>query len=69
MRLGLWFKLGIRDWRGYVPIVPILSKYKREDFNHDLIAGLIVGMVTIPQAVAYAFLAGVPPQSGLYACH
>ncbi len=68
MRLGLWFKLGLREWPGYVPLVPILRTYTREDFSHDLIAGLVVGMVTIPQAVAYAFLAGVPPESGLYAC-
>ncbi|MEM9620583.1 MAG: sulfate permease [Pseudomonadota bacterium] len=68
MRLSLWFKLGLREWPGYVPLVPILRDYQRADFNHDLIAGLVVGMVTIPQAVAYAFLAGVPPESGLYAC-
>lgn len=63
-----WFKSGLSEWRGYIPLVPILMEYKREDFSHDLIAGLVVGMVTIPQAVAYAFLAGVPPEAGLYAC-
>ena len=68
MRPAIWFKMGLREWPGYVPLVPILQAYKREDFNHDLVAGLVVGMVTIPQAVAYAFLAGVPPQAGLYAC-
>jgi SulP family sulfate permease len=56
------------DWDGYVPIIPTIKNYQRADFSHDLIAGLVVGMVTIPQAVAYAFLAGVPPESGLYAC-
>lgn len=56
------------DWDGYVPIIPTIKNYHRDDFSHDLIAGLVVGMVTIPQAVAYAFLAGVPPQAGLYAC-
>lgn len=68
MRPALWFKLGLREWPDYVPLAPILKDYSREDFNHDLIAGIIVGMVTIPQAVAYAFLAGVPPEAGLYAC-
>ncbi len=68
MRPALWFKLGLREWPDYVPLVPILRNYQREDFNHDLVAGLVVGMVTIPQAVAYAFLAGVPPEAGLYAC-
>ena len=68
MRPALWFKVGLREWQSYVPLVPILREYRREDFNHDLVAGLVVGMVTIPQAVAYAFLAGVPPEAGLYAC-
>ncbi len=68
MRPALWFKLGLREWPDYVPLVPLLQNYKSEDFSHDLTAGLVVGMITIPQAVAYAFLAGVPPQSGLYAC-
>ncbi len=68
MRLGLWFKLGLRDWPNYVPLIPTLIDYRREHFTHDLVAGLVVGMVTVPQAVAYAFLAGVPPQAGLYAC-
>ena len=68
MRLALWFKMGLRDWPGYIPLVPTLRSYQREDFHHDLVAGLVVGMVTIPQAVAYAFLAGVPAEAGLYAC-
>ncbi len=68
MRPALWFKLGIREWPNYVPLAPILRDYQKEDFSHDLVAGLVVGMVTIPQAVAYAFLAGVPPEAGLYAC-
>ena len=46
MRLGLWFRTGLRDWQGYIPIVPILAAYRRDDLNHDLIAGLVVGMVT-----------------------
>ena len=68
MRFRLWLRTGIRDWKNYVPIVPILSGYQRSDFSHDAVAGLVVGMVTIPQAVAYAQLAGMPPQAGLYAC-
>ena len=68
MRPALWFKLGLREWPGYVPLIPTLRAYEKEDFSHDLVAGLVVGMVTIPQAVAYAFLAGVPPEAGLYAC-
>ncbi|MEM7078203.1 MAG: SulP family inorganic anion transporter [Pseudomonadota bacterium] len=68
MRPALWFRTGLRDWPNYLPLVPILQHYQRRDLAPDITAGIVVGMVTIPQAVAYAFLAGVPPQSGLYAC-
>ena len=68
MRLGLRIRRGLRDWRSVVPLAGVIGSYRRSDFGHDVMAGLIVGMVTIPQAVAYALLAGVPPQSGLYAC-
>ena len=67
-RLSLWVRMGAREWPNYIPLAPILRDYKRTDFNMDLTAGLVVGMVSIPQAIAYAFLAGVPPESGLYAC-
>lgn len=62
------FELGVKNWRSYVPILDVVRDYEREDFQHDLVAGLIVGVITIPQAIAYAFLAGLPPQTGLYAC-
>ena len=55
-------------WEDYVPLVGVLKRYERTDFKHDVVAGCVVGMVTIPQAVAYALLAGMPPASGLYAC-
>ena len=68
MRLGMRVVLSLRSWRNFVPLIAVLTHYRRQDLSHDLLAGLVVGMVTIPQAVAYAYLAGVPPQSGLYAC-
>ena len=46
----------------------IVRSYRREDFAPDVVAGLTVTVVTVPQALAYAFLAGLPPQAGLYAC-
>ena len=38
------------------------------DLNHDLVAGLVVAVISVPKSMAYAFLAGLPPQAGLYAC-
>ena len=61
-------QLTVKNWRSYLPILDVIRDYRREDFHHDLVAGLIVGIITIPQAIAYAFLAGLPPEAGLYAC-
>ena len=44
-----------------------LFNYQREDLPGDLLAGLIVAIMLVPQAMAYALLAGLPPQVGLYA--
>jgi len=48
------------------PVV-ILRSYQREYLRPDLIAGLTVAVVLIPQAIAYALIAELPPQTGLYA--
>ncbi len=58
----------MRHWTRFVPIIDSVREYRRVDFGYDLVAGLVLGVVTVPQAVAYAFLAGLPPQAGLYAC-
>ncbi len=55
-------------WRGYVPIIGVLARYRPADLNHDLVAGLVVAVISVPKSMAYAFLAGLPPQAGLYAC-
>ena len=44
-----------------------LANYRRSQFPSDLIAGLVVAVLVIPQSLAYALLAGLPPQAGLYA--
>lgn len=44
-----------------------IKNYQSVDFKPDLIAGLTVGVMLIPQAMAYAMLAGLPPIYGLYA--
>jgi SulP family sulfate permease len=41
--------------------------YQRSDLPGDLIAGLVVAILLVPQSMAYALLAGLPPQVGLYA--
>jgi SulP family sulfate permease len=51
----------------YVPIVGTLRSYKRADLSGDLTAGLTTAIMLVPQAMAYAMLAGLPPIVGLYA--
>ncbi|WP_153132795.1 SulP family inorganic anion transporter [Dechloromonas hortensis] len=43
-----------------------LAAYPRQKLGADLAAGLIVTVLVIPQSLAYALLAGLPPQMGLY---
>ncbi len=43
-----------------------LSNYTAETLQHDMAAGLTVGVMLIPQAMAYAVIAGLPPIYGLY---
>jgi len=50
----------------YVPILAWTRSYRREWLRDDLVSGLVVGMIMIPVAMAYAQMAGVPPQTGLY---
>lgn len=51
----------------YIPAVGWLRRYKREDLPGDLIASVIVTIMLIPQSFAYALLANLPPEVGLYA--
>ena len=47
--------------------IDILRSVRRETLGFDLFAALAVTMVVLPQAMAYAILAGLPPEVGLYA--
>jgi len=51
----------------FIPILEWLPTYKRAQLPGDLLAGIIVAIVLIPQSMAYAMVAGLPPQVGLYA--
>jgi len=42
-----------------------LRHYRREDFVHDLVAGITVGLVALPLAMAFAISSGMSPQSGI----
>jgi len=53
--------------RSFFPILNWLPNYKKTHFSGDLFAGLTVGVMLIPQGMAYAMLAGLPPIFGLYA--
>lgn len=48
------------------PILEWLPKYKASFLRGDVFAGLIIGIILIPQGIAYAIIAGLPPIYGLY---
>jgi SulP family sulfate permease len=60
---GRWAWAAVRR---YVPAVESLRHYSLLTFRHDFIAGLTVAAVAVPQAMAYALVAGLDPQYGLY---
>src|SRR5512139_1439919 len=50
----------------YVPLIGWITTYQRAWLRDDVVSGVVVGLVMIPVAMAYAQMAGVPPQAGLY---
>ena len=57
-------------WQALLPSLPALQwgrHYDRSTLSRDLLAACIVTVMLIPQSLAYALLAGLPPQAGLYA--
>ena len=53
--------------KSFIPILDWLPNYKKVWLKGDISAGLTVGVMLIPQGMAYAFIAGLPPVYGLYA--
>jgi SulP family sulfate permease len=51
----------------YMPFLSWLPQYDRKNLRGDVLAGLTTAVMLIPQAMAYAMLAGLPPIHGLYA--
>jgi sulfate permease, SulP family len=52
----------------FVPSIGWLRAYDRAWLSHDVVGGLAAGAVVIPQAMAYATIADLPVQVGLYTC-
>jgi len=51
----------------YLPFTRWLFHYRSADLPSDIVAGIVTAIMLIPQSMAYAQLAGLPPQTGLYA--
>nr|XP_020451675.1 sodium-independent sulfate anion transporter [Monopterus albus]XP_020451676.1 sodium-independent sulfate anion transporter [Monopterus albus]XP_020451677.1 sodium-independent sulfate anion transporter [Monopterus albus] len=52
--------------KAWLPVLSWLPRYKLQWLQMDLLAGLTVGLTTVPQVLAYAEIAGLPVQYGLY---
>ena len=58
----------LKRWLTHLlPVMQWWPEYNGEAFRADLIAGIVVLFITVPQVIAYAFLAGLPAETGLYA--
>lgn len=57
----------IENLRRYFPVLDWGRTYDRSAFSDDMIAAVIVTIMLIPQSLAYAMLAGLPPEAGIYA--
>jgi len=53
--------------RRFAPFLAWLTNYKRPFLLNDIVAGLSTGIILVPQGMAYALIAGLPPVYGLYA--
>lgn len=69
---SLWSKYRPRSCWGYswiskrIPITKWIFEYKRGDIFYDIIAGLTVAAMAIPQSLAHASVAGLSPHRGLH---
>lgn len=54
-------------WESFTPFTKWMPKVTRDDLKGDALAGLTGALVVLPQGVAFATIAGMPPEYGLYA--
>lgn len=64
---SFFLKIYLQKNSNIFPIKKSLRNYSKAAFRNDLIAGITVGIMLVPQGMAYALLAGMPPIYGLYA--
>lgn len=57
----------MRDWSGLLPGAATFRRYERRWLRGDLLAGVTVAAYLVPQVMAYATVAGLPPITGLWA--
>ncbi len=56
-----------RGMRSLIPGLTVVRTYERRNLRPDVVAGLVLAAILVPQGMAYAELAGLPPVTGLYA--
>lgn len=66
LKQKMWHTVSVKSLKRKLPILSWLPYYTMDDGLGDLMAGVTVGLTVIPQSMAYAGLAGLPPQYGLY---
>jgi SulP family sulfate permease len=55
------------SWRRWQPrLLQLIPHYTSSDFGHDLLAGITVGLVALPLAMAFGIASGTTPQAGIY---
>jgi sulfate permease, SulP family len=55
------------SWHRWLRLTPLSESYRTANLRQEVIAGLTVAALLVPQGMAYALLAGLPPVMGLYA--